>query len=485
MNSIFALSPFLILGLGALLFMLAEAFSLSNKGLGIVASVILFATSAFALATSFSGVQLSAVTPWILSDDLSKFFSVLLPFGAALVSLLAGGYLEEHRLNRGEFYTIILFSTFGAMTLAAAGDLLTILLGLETMSLGAYALSAFRRTSQRSVEAGLKYFLLGSFAAAIMLFGFAFLYGVTGHTDLAGIKNEIASAGINGRLVFAFVLIFVGIVFKLSVIPFHMWAPDAYEGVPTPASSLMAATVKAGAFAMAARLLVTVFGDAGFASWGTGWPPVLAWISVITMFVGNLIAGRQDSVKRMLAYSSVVHAGYMLIAFVTVSRAGAAEVSGLFFYLATYTVSTIGAFGALILAGSRGKEAVSYEDLSGLGKRHPAAALAFSFFLLSLAGIPPTAGFMGKWYILRSAINGGFTALAVAGFLASVLGAYYYLRVLQYMYTRDPAPGATVAVPMRSPMVYAALILSAVAVLALGFAPEATFRMAEAAAKSL
>jgi len=357
--------------------------------------------------------------------------------------------------------------------------------GLETMSLGVYALTGFRRASPRSSEAALKYFLLGSFAAALMLYGFAMLYGATGTTQLAGIGSALRGGLRSPMIVFALVLILVGLLFKVSAVPFHMWTPDAYEGAPTPATTYMAVVVKAGAFAMMLRVLGTAFNDAGSTSWASGWPPVVAWLSVITMTVANLIAGRQESVKRMLAYSSIAHAGYLLVGVVATTRAGAEAESGVLFYLLTYTVSTAGAFGALILCGRRGAEAVSFEDLAGIGRRSPAAALPFSLFLLSLAGIPPTAGFFGKWFLLKGAMSGGYTWLTIAVVMNSVLAMYYYLRVLVFMYMREPAAGAPIAVPMRSGYVTAALLLSAVLVLILGIAPSSSLDFALSAAMDI
>ncbi len=484
MSIAIALSPLLIVGIGALLLMLVEAFSADRRtnldatpgGLALGTTAVLFAGAAFAGAVWMVGVDrlgdLSAVMPYLILDRFTLFLDMTLCLGGALAALLAGGYLLEHRLERGEFYSLILFATFGAMMLAASGDALTLFLGLETMSIGAYAMTAYRRASARSAEGALKYFLLGSFAAAVLIYGFALIYGATGHTDLAGIGAAAKTAG--GRspmFIIGAVLVLVGMVFKVSAVPFHAWTPDAYEGAPTPATAFMAVAVKAGAFAMLLRVLVLSLGDAGWTSWGSGWPPIVATLAALTMTVANLIAGRQESVKRMLAYSSIAHAGYVLIGVTAVMHAAAPATASVLYYLLAYTVSTAGAFGALILCGSRGREAVSYEDLSGLGRRHPAPALAFSLFLVSLAGIPPTAGFFGKWFIFKVAIESGLYWLAVVGLINSVVGAYYYLRVLVYMYMREPAAGAPVAIPMRSGYVAAALILSAILVLALGLTP--------------
>ena len=487
MSLTFAISPLLIIAFGAMALMMSEAFSKKSSGLALGTTIVFAAAGAFAMAVWLYGLDdiegMETLAPWLIIDRFTLFFDVLLCLGGALASLLAGGYLPEHNLDRGEFYSLLLFATFGAMMLAAAGDVLTLFLGLETMSIGAYALTAFRRASAKSAEGALKYFLLGSFAAALLLFGFALIYGATGHTDLVGIGVAMkAGAAKQPMVVIALVLILSALVFKVSAVPFHMWTPDAYEGAPTPATTYMAVAVKSGAFAMMLRVLLTAFGDPSSMSWSAGWPPVLAWVAVLTMTVANLIAGRQESVKRMLAYSSIAHAGYILVAVVATMRSHSIAGASVLFYLLTYTVSTAGAFGALILCGRRGAEAVSYEDLSGIGRRHPAAALPFALFLLSLAGIPPTAGFFGKWFVFRAAMESGLTWLTIIAFLNSVIGAYYYLRVLVYMYMREPAAGAPVAVPMRSGYVNAALLVSAILVLALGLSPTRSLDVAVQAA---
>jgi NADH-quinone oxidoreductase subunit N len=487
MSIALGLFPLLVVGVGALLLMLVEAFSARRGGLALGAATVLFAGAACAGSLWMVGIReigdVSSLAPWLIVDRFTLFFDMLLCLGGALAVLLAGGYLPEYNLERGEFYALLLFATFGAMVLAAAGDALTLFLGLETMSIGAYAMTAFRRSNPRSAEAALKYFLLSSFAAAILLYGFALLYGATGHTDLTGIGAAAhASPAHNPLLVVGALLVLVGMVFKVSAVPFHAWTPDAYEGAPTPATTFMAVAVKAAAFAMLLRVLGFSFGDEAWTSWASGWPPVMATLAVLTMTLANLVAGRQESVKRMLAYSSIAHAGYALVGVTALTRAPGEASASVLYYLLAYSVSTAGAFGTLILCGSRGREAVSYEDLSGLGKRHPAAALAFSLFLVSLAGIPPTAGFFGKWFVFKAAIDGGLYWLAIIAFLNSVIGAYYYLRVLVYMYMREPAAGGTLAVPMRSGYVTAALIVSAALVVALGLTPTRYLDMAVSAA---
>jgi NADH-quinone oxidoreductase subunit N len=485
----FILSPLLVLAGGGLLLMLAEAFARPGRrgGLALGTTMIFAAGFAFSIGVWLYGIddvpERAMLAPWLVIDHFTIFFDALFCLGGALAALLAGGYLPEHQIERGEFYMLLLFGTVGAMMLAAAGDVLTVFLGLETMSIGAYALTAFRRTSPRSAEGALKYFLLGAFAAALLLYGFALLYGATGHTDLAGIGEAVKKGGEKSpMLIIALVLVLAGLLFKVSAVPFHMWTPDAYEGAPTPATTYMGSVVKVGGFAMLLRVLLTCFGDKASMSWSAGWPPALAWIAVITMTVANLVAGQQESVKRMLAYSSIAHAGYLLVGVVACMHSQSQGVSSVLFYLLTYTVSTVGAFGTLIYCGSRGKEAVTYEDLAGIGRRHPPAALAFSLFLISLAGLPPTAGFFGKWFIFRAAIDSGFYALTVVAFLNSVIAVYYYLRVMVFMYMREPAAGAPIATPMRSGYVTAALLLSAILVILLGIVPNQSLDMAIKAA---
>jgi NADH-quinone oxidoreductase subunit N len=508
LSVLFAVSPILAVAVGGLLLMLAEAFGKPMAAVGpggvvstdagagrsdelaLGTSVVLFAGALISVALWKVGPEtidgVAALAPYLIIDRFTIFFCFVLCLGGGLASLLAGGHLPEHNLDRGEFFPLLVFSTVGAMALAASGDFLSFFVALETMSLGVYCMIGLRRGNARASEASLKYFLLGSFAAALTLFGGALLYGATGHTDFQGIGEGIASIGkassvVSAPLVLvALGLVVAGLAFKISAVPFHMWTPDAYEGAPTPTTTYMAVAVKSAAFAVLLRILLVGFGDPRLMSWGTGWPPIVAWLAVLSMTVANVIAGRQESVKRMLAYSSIAHAGYALVGVVAAMKSPQGS-SSVLFYMLTYTVSTVGAFGALILCGRRGAEAVSYEDLAGLGKRHPAAALAFSFFLLSLAGIPPTAGFFGKLYVFSSAVDAELNVLVVIGLLNSVIGAYYYLRVLVYMYMREPEPGAPIATPMRSGFVIAAILLAAVLVLAFGILPGTSLDIAAAA----
>jgi NADH-quinone oxidoreductase subunit N len=479
-DMVVALAPLLSLAAGGLALMMVDAFVKEKAELSVLSTVLLVVAGGVSAGLWVSGIPAGLpveLTSYLAIDRMSLAFDVMLCAGGALSALLAGGYLREHGLERGEFYVLLVFSVFGAMVLVRAVDLLTLFIGLETLSLGVYSMVGFRRTSPRAAEAALKYFLLGSFAAAILLFGAALLYGATGHTDFSGIGAAISSGLPSDRLTLALLamaLILAGLAFKVGAVPFHMWVPDAYEGAMTPATTFMSVAVKAAAFAVMVRVLFVAFGDELSLSASTGWPPIVAVLAAITMLYGNLAAIAQSSVKRMLAYSSIAHAGYALVGVVAAFKLGESALSAVFFYLGAYTVSNALAFGSLIALGSKGKEAVSYEDLAGAGRRHPLAALPFVVAVFSLMGMPPTAGFFGKYYVFSSAMAAGdfMIWLAVLGVLTSVLSAYYYLRVLVYLFMRNPQPGAPIAVPMRSFSVAAALAVSAYFVFKMGIAPS-------------
>jgi NADH-quinone oxidoreductase subunit N len=489
MSAWITLSPLLCVGFGGLALMVLDAFARDKRQMPAVTSLVLLVSGCLAGMLWYGdhvGPAPEPIAPYLALDAMAQFFHIIICAGTLLSALLAGGYTREHALERGELYPILLFTAFGAMVLAAATDLLTIFIGLETMSLGVYCLVAFRQGSHRSAEAAIKYFLLGSFAAALLLFGSALLYGATGHTDLAGIGEAVT----NGTAILPFVLlglvlVAAGLAFKVSAVPFHMWTPDAYEGAITPVTAFMSVAVKAAAFATLLRVLLIGFGDALSSNAATGWPAALALLAAITMLWGNFAAAQQSSVKRMLAYSSIAHAGYILIGVVAMHGARELAVSAVLYYLAAYTVSNALAFGSLILMGSYHREAVSYDDLLGVGRRHPAVGLSMTLAVLSLMGFPPTAGFFGKWYVFSAALSAGdqYVWLVVLGGLTSVVAAYYYLRVVVVMFMRAPEEDKPIAVPMRSGYVVAALVLAAYFVLKMGITPSSYIEMARAAAR--
>jgi NADH-quinone oxidoreductase subunit N len=486
-----AAAPLLCVVLGGLALMLVDAFVDDQSELATTTAVVFASAVAVAAALWTQGGQVasdSLISPWLATDKMALFSDIVIAVGAGFAALLAGGYLREYRLERGEFYPLLLFTAFGAMVLARSVDLLSLFIGLETMSLGVYALVAYRRTSARAAEAGIKYFLLGSFAAALLLLGSAYLYGATGHTDFVGIAAAIKSGTADARLILlALMLIIAGLAFKVSAVPFHMWTPDAYEGATTPVTTFMAVCVKTAVFVVMTRLFIVGLGSPEVSSSASGWPPVLAGLAALTMVFGNLGAITQSSVKRMLAYSSIAHAGYILIGLVAAAKIGQEAISAVLFYLAAYTVSNVLAFGSLVLAGSRDREAVSYEDLAGLGRRNPVLAIPFVLAILSLMGFPPTAGFFAKYYIFSAAVQagGGMVWLAVLGALTSAMGAYYYLRVLVFLFMREPQEGAPIALPMRSGYVITAVVVAAIFVLQMGVAPSGYLEIVGAAAKLL
>jgi NADH-quinone oxidoreductase subunit N len=486
-----ALSPLLTVGIGGLAVMMVDAFDQKKDGLAILSSVVLLAAATIAASLWWSGLSphpSKFLTAYLAIDSTSYFFTITICVGAALCAMLAGGYLREHELERGEFYSVLVLSVFGAIVLSCATDLLSIFIGLETMSLGVYCLVAFKRTNRRASEGAIKYFLLGSFAAAILLFGSALLYGATGHTDLAGIGQVIHNGDAeNGLVLLAIAMLIVGLAFKVSAVPFHMWTPDAYEGAVTPVTAFMSVVVKVAAFAVMIRVLLVCFGDPLLSGAISGWPPILAALAVITMVYGNIAAIYQSNIKRMLAYSSIAHAGYVLVGVVAAFRPGHAAVSAVLYYLMAYTVSNVLAFGSLIAMGTKGKEAVSFDDLAGAGKRHPLAALPFVIGILSLMGFPPTAGFFGKYYVFIAALQAddAMLWLVIVAIVASAVGAFYYLRVIVYLFMKDPQEDAPQAVAMTSGDVAVALFISACFVLAMGILPSGFLKMALAAVAGL
>ncbi len=490
------LLPILFVLFGGITLMVVDALVQKGAELAMGAFVVLVLGAGISLGIwdVEGAAEASVLGNWFAIDRLSLFIDVAVCIGGAMTALLAGGYLREHNLDRGEFYVLLVFSSLGAMVLGRANDVLSLFIAVEILSLGSYGMVAFRRQSPRAVEGAIKYFLLGSFASAILLFGSALAYGATGHTDFPSILEATSSGEVDLRLLMlALALISVGLAFKVSAVPFHMWTPDAYEGAITPATTFMSIVVKAGVFGVMLRVLFVAFGDEMLAVDVTGWPSMIAGLSAVTMIVGNLAAIVQKNVKRMLAYSSVAHGGYILIGVAAAAVMGneggwdATALASVLYYLLAYTVTNVLAFGALIWAGSRGLEAVSYEDLAGLGRRNPLIALPFVLGMLSLMGIPPTAGFFAKYYVLMSAVaaGGGMVWLAVLGVLTSAIGAYYYLRVLVVLFMKEPESGAAVAVPMRSLYVACALALSGYFVLRMGLAPEWYLQLAFEAAQSL
>ena len=414
----------------------------------------------------------------IAVDGFRLFANWIFLAAAALSILISFAYVYRQRLQAGEYYGLILLSVAGMMFMAAARDLIVVFLGLEVMSVAVYALSAFNRRDRRSAEAGLKYFLLGAFSTGFFLYGIAIVYGTTGSTHLPTIATAIAQMEQTTLLLFGIALIGIGFAFKVSVVPFHMWTPDVYEGAPSPITAFMSAGVKAAAFAAFFRVFLVSFLDA-YPSWfGVMW-----WLAAITMVAANLIALVQSNVKRMLAYSSVAHGGYLLVALAAANETAA---SAALFYLLVYAIMNLGAFAVVVAVSNQGEERLELEDYAGLGRTQPGLALFLTLFLLSLAGFPGTGGFMAKFQLLLGAMDARLWVLSVILVLSTVVSYAYYLRLAWYAWMREPAEGALPApIPYVPLAMRLALVVGAGVVLWLGIFPGPVLAFARASVAGL
>jgi NADH-quinone oxidoreductase subunit N len=398
----------------------------------------------------------------ILAGGYASFFGMLILCAGILTFLLASDYLRKEGVEYPEFYVMVLFAVSGMMLMSAAADLIIVFLGLEVMSVSLYVLAGFMRRREKSIEASLKYFLLGAFATGFLLYGIALIYGTMGTTDLAGIASRFASAPPPSLFWVGAGLLLGGFAFKVGAVPFHMWVPDVYEGSPTPVSGIMSTGGKAAAFAAFLLVFVKSLGGGGAKV-----QTLLAIFAALSMVTGAVIAIAQKNLKRMLAYSSIAHAGYMLTGLAAANQLGE---SGVLYYLVAYTFMNIGTFGVISLIEQAEEKRLEFSDYAGLGLRQPFLGIVMSIFLFSLAGIPPLAGFFGKYYVFAAAVDAHMTWLAIVGVLASVVSVYYYLRVVVFMYFHEGPEGAEViSVPLLGSV---ALLLSAAGVVGIGVFPS-------------
>jgi NADH-quinone oxidoreductase subunit N len=405
-------------------------------------------------------------------DALTKSLQIIVMLTAILAVWMSGAYMERTRLETGEYYALLLSAALGALLMAASADLLLLFLGLETLSIPLYVLAAIARGDLRSQEAGMKYFLLGAFSTVFFLYGLALIFGAAGSTSLARVAS---AAGTGSPLLLAGIgLVTIGLAFKAAVVPFHAWAPDVYEGAPLPVAAYMSVIAKVGAFAAMIRVFVLAL-PGGVVPWGTA----LAVLSVMTMTLGNVAALLQSNLKRLLAYSSIAHAGFMLTGIIAANRAGT---SAVVFYLLVYTLMTLGAFGVLLGLARRGEEADDISDLTGLAWRSPALAGAMTLFMVSLAGLPPTAGFFAKLYVFSAVLDAGYVAVVIVAVLTSVVSAYYYLRVAYTMFIGQPSPEVEF---VGGRWVSTAIIVTAAGVLLLGIIPAPVTTFLEQVANAL
>lgn len=423
------------------------------------------------LARNSTGTTLFSFNESFAIDNYSLFFNFIFLLSTGLVILISHSYIKREEINHGEYYALILFSTIGMMLMASGADLLNIYIGLEVMSISIYILTGFKRSKLISNEASLKYFLLGAFATGFLLYGISLVYGSTGAINLKQIAGFIADKGSisNPLLLMGMALIIIGLGFKVASVPFHAWVPDVYEGAPTTITAFMSVGPKAAAFAAFLRILMTAFGSTHYE-----WQKIIYILAVLTMTVGNVVAIAQTNLKRMLAYSSIAHAGYLLIALVAANDMG---VSSVLFYVLAYTFMNIGALAVVIIVSQKGDEFLQIHDFAGLGFKHPGLAVAMSLFMLSMAGIPPTAGFVGKFYIFSAAIKSGYIGLAVIGVINSVISVFYYLRIMVIMYMKEPTRDFN---PLTlSPLIVVAIVLSVIGTLHLGIFPSKIMEIAQ------
>jgi NADH-quinone oxidoreductase subunit N len=464
-----AVIPVICISLAGLVAMLAESFRLRNERMpigGLAVIGLLGAGVASVLLWDRNTTSFGVVT----ADNFALFVNLVLVGVGILTVFFASQTLDRDRLPSGEFYALMLFSIVGMMLMAQAIDLLLLFLALETMSIAVYVLTGIRRDQPPSTEAAFKYFLLGAFSSSFFLYGIAFLYGITGSTHLDRIGSVIAAQSMshNPMILLALGLLIVGFGFKIAAVPFHMWSPDAYEGAPTVVTGFMSTGVKAAAIAGFARVFLSALEPMS-----REWWPVLWAIAAATMIVGTVLGVAQTSLKRMLAYSSIAHAGYLLVGLVAGHDIGKAAI---LYYLAAYALTNLGAFGVIALLGSRDRANDDLRDYAGLWHTHPGLAALMTIFLLSLGGFPPTAGFIAKWYIFSAAISYGYYWLAIIGVLSSVVSVFFYLRivVMMYMQERDarpvPAPVTVIALT--------ALAISLIGVLYLGILPMYVMKFA-------
>ena len=457
-----ALAPVLVLSVFAMGVLVLDLWAGKNKTLLMFVSLVgllMTAISAFAKHP----IPAFAFTDSYTVDHLSLFFICIFTLSSALTILLSSEYNEREGIKAGEYYSLILFCTVGMILLASSTDMIMIFLGIEIVSICLYVLAGIKRDNPASNEAALKYFLLGAFATGFLLYGMTLVYGSTGSTNLFKIAEFVKSdsAQSNPLLLMGIVLLVIGFGFKVAAAPFHMWAPDVYQGAPTPVTAFMAVGPKAAAFAAFFRIFSEAVPDLA-----PSWEILLCTIAVLSMVVGNLGAIMQTNIKRMLAFSSISHAGYLLIAVIAKSSLSG---SSLLFYMLSYAFTTFGAFGIIILLGRKGEENLELENYSGLAYKHPLMALSMTVFLLSLGGLPPFAGFVAKFYIFSAAIEEGFVTLVIIAVLNSAISFYYYLKVVVFMYMKEPAGEFQISL---TPVTLFVVILGLIGTIQLGIFPD-------------
>src|SRR5262245_31683591 len=466
--------PELVITTGALVVLIADVLlpRESRAALAWITLAVIGAT--LASLAPFASTHVEVAHGLLAVDRFALFFKILFLIAAAITVLMSTRYLAIEGASPGEYYFLVLCATLGMMVMAAGIDLITIFIGLETMAVSFYILAGFIKPSQRSNEAAVKYFLLGAFSLGILLYGMSLMYGLSGTTALRPMAAAFLGQERDPRLVLAVILVVAGVGFKIAAVPFHMWAPDVYEGAPTPITAFLSVGSKAASFAMLLRIFIE-----GLPSMSNDWRLLFWVLSVMTMMVGNIAAVSQSNVKRMLAYSSVAHAGYVLMGVVAGTARG---VTATLVYLLIYSFMQLGAFAVVVLLRRQDVVGDELKDFTGLHFRNPFAAFAMLLFMLSLGGIPPTAGFMGKFWLFSAAIDARYYWLAFIGVLNSAISLYYYIRIVVFMYVKREVAGTE---PSTSPPMALALAVAVAATLVLGVYPRLLFQVADASARTL
>jgi NADH-quinone oxidoreductase subunit N len=466
--------PELVLTGGALVVLVADVLLGRTRGTALAVITLAVIGVTAASLVPFRDVHAVVGNGLLAIDRFSLFFKIVFLMAAAITVLMSVRYLEIEGASPGEYYFLILCATLGMMIMAGGIDLISIFIGLETMAVSFYILAGFMKPNQRSNEAAVKYFLLGAFSLGILLYGMSLMYGLSGTTNLRVMATIFASQPRDPRLVLAVILIVAGVGFKIAAVPFHMWAPDVYEGAPTPITAFLSVGSKAAYFAMLLRLFIE-----GLPSMSADWQQLFWVLSVVTMTAGNIAAVTQTNIKRLLAYSSIAHAGYVLMGVVVGTSRG---ITAMLVYLFIYAFMQLGAFAVVVLLHRRDAIGDELKDFSGLSVRNPVAAFAMLLFMLSLGGIPPTAGFMGKFWLFGAAIDARYYWLAMIGVLNSAISLYYYVRIVVFMYIKRDVAGSE---PTTNPALGLVLGLTIAATLVLGIYPRLLFVVAEASARSL
>ncbi len=468
------LAPEILLAAAGLLMLLAGAIGrgMGNRDSALVSVVSLVLTGGVLL-------RVHAVLPGrvmilggsFVLDGFSFYIKALVLGATALTVLLSVHFLEEGNYRASEYYSLLLLATSGMLFMASGYTLLTLWISLETMALASYILAGYFKRERRSVEAALKYFILGAMSSGILLYGISLLYGAAGTVQLAELSQKLADPALHGNYLvpLGWLLLAAGLFFKVAAVPFHIWTPDVYVGAPTPVTAWLAVASKGASFAILLRILYE-----GLGSVHLEWQKIVAIVAVLTMVWGNVAALTQDNVKRMLAYSSIAHAGYLLIGVLAVSQVGMWSV---LFYLLAYTFITLGAFGTVILLERREYAGETCADYAGLARRSPFLAAMMLLFMIALTGIPPTGGFVGKFYLFAAALQGGWSWVALIGVLTSAISLYYYFRIVVYMYLKDS--DQTTPVPLQAPALVGVIAFCALATLALGIFPGPFIELAK------